>query len=97
MLPNLFLNIGAVHRKACITTPNVLEISKPSQQIERKKFVAINAKMFTVYDLAVNANPFKSWTLIFSSTGSRLRLSTRRINIYASKELGAESATMLKL
>ena len=62
-----------------------------------KKIVAINAKMFTVYDLAVNANPFKSWTLIFSSTGSRLRLSTRRINVYASKELGAESATMLKL
>ena len=65
MLPNLFLNIGAVHRKASTTTPNVLETSKTITANVTKNAFAINAKVFTVHDLALNANIFKSWTLIF--------------------------------
>ena len=52
-MPNWFLHIGAVQRKTCTTTPNVLKISNPITANGTVKLTAINAKEFTIEDLAL--------------------------------------------
>ena len=59
MLPNWFPHIGAVQGKACAITPNVLKISNSITANGSVTFTAINAKLFTIDDLAVNADPTK--------------------------------------